>query len=119
MSRPWDAIVWWERRRIPYNLVLLATALFSFLLIVIASNHFIAREVDLGSPLLGAIVYAVGANLCYTLGWITELLFYSDDPIQPERTRKRIFRLGLIFSILVTLSPALILPLIWLRDRIP
>ena len=70
-------------------------------------------DVDFGSPFLTMIFYALAANICYTLGWITELLWAWGDTAQTEKMRPKVFRFGLIFSASVTLLPAIVLSLTW------
>lgn len=67
MRRPWDAIVWWEIRRIPFNLLMLAIGLVSLYIFMLAGSHVLGPDADVGSPVLGAIVYGLAANICYTL----------------------------------------------------
>ncbi len=113
MKRPWDAIAWWEIRRIPFNLLILVVGLVSGFIAAFAGSHVLNSSVDLGSPFLTVIFYALAANLCYTLGWITELLWAWSDTAQTEKIQPKIFRLGLIFSVSLTLLPAIIFTLIW------
>ena len=55
------------------------------------------------------IVYGVLANVCYTSGWIAALVL---SRFNPEKNTNafgvRIFRLGVKFSIFVTLLPAVL-----------
>jgi hypothetical protein len=67
MQRPWDAIVWWELRRIPFNIFVLVTGVLS-----------------------GGIIMLT------------------------EPMRSRIFWIGTVFSVAVTLLPAFLIPLIWI-----
>jgi hypothetical protein len=58
------------------------------------------------SAVLAVIAYGVGANVCYTGGWISEALVRK---IWQERTGafgQIAFVLGLVFSVLITLAPA-------------
>jgi len=107
MKRPWDAITWWEIRRIPFNLAMLLAGFVS--IYVVAST---APGTDMGSPGLTLIFYALAANLCYTLGWITELLWSWGNTERTEATRPKVFRIGLIFSVGITLLPAIISALV-------
>src|SRR6185295_3382546 len=75
-------IEWWEARRIPYNVIVGAMGILSCLLVV-ACEIVIERvqHVPAGpmpDPPLFAVVavvaYGVGANVCYTMGWVVELL---------------------------------------------
>jgi hypothetical protein len=58
------------------------------------------------SAVLAVIAYGVGANVCYTGGWISEALVRK---VWQERTGafgQITFTLGLVFSVLITLAPA-------------
>src|SRR5215471_11619129 len=82
MSRTRDVIVWWEVRRIPYNLALLATGLISVFAMVGIGGRLVPVGEDFVEPFVlffGVIVYAFLANVCYSLGWITELIWKSED----------------------------------------
>ena len=116
MKRPWDAIAWWEKRRLPFNLVVLAAGLVSGLVIELVGGRLVKPGEDVEEPLgmiLGIVAYAVAANLCYSLGWITELLWSGGDTSRTEPLRPKIFRLGLIASIALTLLPGILIPLAW------
>lgn len=94
MKRPWDAIAWWEIRRVPFNLLVLVAGVLSEVILEPFGLVF------------WIIAYAVSANICYSLGWITELLWSWGDTARAEALRPKIFRWGLIFSVAVTLLPA-------------
>jgi len=116
MKRPWDAIAWWEIRRIPYNLVLLILGSASVLVVESVGARVFPPGVDAVEPLsllLGVVIYGVAANLLYTLGWITEILWTSGDTSRTEALRPKIFWLGLIFSSTLTILPAIAIPLLW------
>jgi hypothetical protein len=117
MKRPWDAVAWWEIRRIPFNLLILALGLVSGSILAFAGSRLFGPDANFGNPFFGVILYAVLANLCYTLGWITEILWAWGDTAQTEKLRPKIFRIGLIFSGSLTLLPAILIPLIWASQR--
>jgi hypothetical protein len=126
MRYPWDAIVWWEIRRIPYNIIIFAAGLISVVIIEVIGDWVVKPGEDAVEPLavlFGAIGYCVLANLGYTLGWITELLWASGDTEKTQATRPNVFRAGLVFSIGLTVLPALLIPLAWailgLRNNAP
>ncbi len=105
--------MWWEFRRIPFNLAVLAAGFVSGSAIAFAGGRMLGQEADLGHPFIGIILYGLAANLCYTLGWITELLWAWGDTARTEKIRPKIFRVGLVFSASLTLLPAIAIPLIW------
>ena len=116
MKYSWDVIAWWEVRRIPYNLSILVAGIVTITVIELVGSHFALPGEDVEEPLgivFGIAAYAVAANVCYSLGWITELLWSRGDTTRTVITRPKLFRLGLIFSILLTLAPAVLVPLLW------
>lgn len=55
------------------------------------------------------IVYAVLANVCYTGGWIAELLLSRlNHDSNTNAFGVRVFRMGVTFSVFVTLFPAVL-----------
>ena len=113
-------IRWWELRRILYNLLLSMigiAALWSmerFLNPALPVSDHAAQK--LGLVLLSA-GYVLGANLFYTLGWMTEL---EDRRSVPELARKRAvsnFWKGLLFSCGLTTLPFWFGYVYWLVRR--
>ena len=116
MKGSWDAILWWEKRRIAFNLVVLVAGILSILIVELIGSRLAKAGEDVVEPiaiLMGVIVYAVAANLCYSLGWITELLWSGGNTSRTAELRPKVFRLGMILSIVLTLLPAVVLPLVW------
>jgi hypothetical protein len=116
MNRPWDAVAWWELRRIPFNLVVFLIGVVTILIVEIVGDHFVKPGEDAIEPallLIGVPIYAIAANLFYTLGWISELLWSGGNTERTAPFRRRVFRLGLSFSVFLTLLPAIVLPILW------
>lgn len=112
-ERAWDVIVWWESRRIPYNLIVGATGIASAMVILLTG--FVTEHVGgeaifvAGSPLfeiLAVILYGIAANLCFTGGWILELLSRRLWGTRAEAFGEIAFTWGTLCSVLVTLVPA-------------
>lgn len=116
MKQPWDAIVWWEIRRIPFNLAVLTVGIVSVLLFAVIGSN-VLQEQNIGSPLLEAVFYMLAANLCYTLGWITEILWSWGRTTETAAIRPKVFRLGLALSAALTLLPVIVISLVWLAHR--
>ena len=113
-----DSILWWELRRIPFNGLILLAGLFSFGVIELIGSRLVKPGDDVVEPMAliaGSAAYVIAANLCYTLGWITELLWSRGDSslAEAEAIRPTIYRRGLMFSLVLTLSPAILVPLAW------
>ena len=63
------------------------------------------------APLLtifGVLMYAVLANICYTGGWIGEIVVRKLWPEQTYRFAPLTLSTGLVFSVLLTLTPGTI-----------
>jgi hypothetical protein len=117
VRRPYDAIVWWERRRLRYNGIVLAAAACSFAIVEGIGALLVRPGEDAVEPLaliVGAIGFFVGANACYTLGWLTELVWSSGDTARTEDRRPTIYQRGLIVSVLLAGAPGVLIPLAWL-----
>ncbi len=107
-----ETILWWERRRIPYNLLVGCAGVVSISSGVLTA---LATQSECGIPdpplfaAFGIVLYGIAANAAYTSGWIVELALRHH--IQPGVFAQRAFLTGLVFSMLLTLSPALLIPI--------
>jgi hypothetical protein len=111
----WQAIGWWEARRIPFNLIIGGVGVFTCVvdLIIATAAHFLFNS-DFGIPngffaLVVVLVYGVMANFCFTGGWIAELIVRQTWPQEADRFATLSFSLGLVFSVFLTLTPAVML----------
>ena len=98
-------VLWWERRRLAYNLIVCLAGAIGMIAYLVLDEHY-------GDPCVAdmwwfpVIAGFVGANVCYTAGWMLEALV---------RTRRRpsaslsplLFAAGLAFSLAVVALPAL------------
>ena len=101
-----SVILWWEQRRVPYNLIVGAAGCFTIAVV----TFLFALPGDWNGPplpalLLGAFGYGVLANLCYCLGPLVEILMYRLWGEEAPRAGPVLFRQGLIFSVGLTLFP--------------
>lgn len=111
-----SAVLWWELRRIPYNLALAVAGMISVSAVYGVFGPLAPPGEDPIEPiaLFGLVaLYAVCANLAYTIGWISELLWSGGDSSTTRPRRSTLFRLGLAGSIVLTLLPALVSVLAW------
>jgi hypothetical protein len=110
-----ETIAWWEARRPAYNAAVGAVGL-----VTLATVNLIWALPPNASPLpwqasvFPPLVYAVMANVCYTLGWCTELGMRRWLGEQVEPAGAALFRYGFAFSIGLTLFPAGLSVLVWL-----
>lgn len=88
------AFGWWEKRRWIYNLVVGLTGVI-FLMFIPSFG---------GVELIGIMVYGLLANLCYSLGFLLEVVarYYFKNDTDFSAKRKLLFGAGLVISILIT-----------------
>src|SRR6266536_3014840 len=64
-------IRWWERRRIFYNMVMLAAGSITIILALLLHEIIFT---DLINALPPVLIFALSVNLFYTLGWVVEIV---------------------------------------------
>jgi hypothetical protein len=108
-------IGWWETRRIPYNLIVGSAGILTCIAIaIVAMGNYIFFNSDFGLPdpplfaIFGVILYGILANVCFTGGWVAELIVQRIWPEEANRFATTSFSLGLILSVLLTLTPAIL-----------
>jgi hypothetical protein len=106
-------IFWWEARRVPYNMIVGMVGLVSSAVMVAVAFTCESRggaPIGLPDPpafaLVGVLLYGIIANVCYTGGWITELVVAKLWSVETARFGPIAFTLGTAFSVLLTLIPA-------------
>ena len=106
-------ILWWEARRIPYNVIVGAVGMVSSAVMVTVAftcNSRGGAPIGLPDPpvlaIMGVLMYGIAANICYTGGWITELVVARFWRVDTAPFGPIAFALGTAFSVLVTLIPA-------------
>src|SRR5690349_8912350 len=72
-----DVVVWWERRRLAYNVIVGAVGAICFVVywISVASSGVAQEGDDIVEPMalaILAVAAVIGINICYTLGWIVD-----------------------------------------------
>ena len=97
-----DIIVWWEKRRLWFNISVGIAGMIGL---------FSIRAIHILDILMGVIMYGILANILYTAGWATELLLRvkSNDRYDFGRFRKLIYYIGIVGSVLLTLFLSLIM----------
>ncbi len=98
VSMDWQAVQWWERRRLKYNLFQLGLGAIA----LIIAYTFLG-----GSPemLFLILPYAFFANVAYCLGWFTHLILLR---LFPSRLTKNVLLvlwwMGVAFSAIGTVG---------------
>jgi hypothetical protein len=108
---------WWEGRRLGYNLFMLPAGLTTVGVLGIVLNLPPGAPPG-GTPMepeffTACLIYGVIANVCYSLGAVVEsaahLVFGRELlPVGPA-----LWRMGLTFSLGLTLLPAMVLTFVW------
>ncbi len=103
-------ILWWERRRLAYNVAVGAAGLVSLAAVTVVAS-FIEGTLTI-VPWQPIVVFGALANVCYTLGAGIEVLTLcvwgrSVLPVGPA-----LYRMGLTFSVGLALLPTLIVTLV-------
>jgi len=116
----WQIIRWWEIRRIPFNAILFVVGIAS----ILAMEWFMERAIPVGEDAIepfalaiGVLIYAILANLFYTLGWLVELAMSRTDEVVARVRARRMFLAGLWFSCLLTTLPFWFGFVFWLLHR--
>jgi len=97
-------IIWWELRRILYNIIVLICGILSLLIMMSAASGRVELEPDedFYEPIMIPI-FAVLCNFGYTLGWLTEIF------IKRSLTYgTRMFKVGLYFTLFWVFLPTII-----------
>jgi hypothetical protein len=104
----------WESRRLFFNAVVGCTGVITCVLMVVCAfvaDSTVGEPIGMpDGPLLGVfgiLFYAILANVFYTAGWICELLLGAATTAKKSAAfGLKAFRVGIAFSIFVTLCPA-------------
>lgn len=115
----WSIIGWWESRRLPYNLFVGAAGLVSValsLITALVTERVTGEAVGLPDPpifaIFGVVAYAVVANVCYTGGWVAELLSRCVWGDRAEAFGEIAFTLGTVASVFLSLIPGILIALV-------
>jgi hypothetical protein len=104
---------WWERRRLHYNVIVGTTGLFSLGLVeLLRALPPAAPQLPPVLPVI--VVYGTLANMCYCAGPMVEFALEKLWPRKLLPVGPSLFRMGLTFSVGLTLFPALLMGLHWI-----
>jgi hypothetical protein len=108
-----EIIKWWELRRIPFNIAVGVTGIFTcaviFAVAAVASKTLGEPLGIPDPPILGVfaiIGYGIAANFCFTCGWLVEIAVKRIWQDKVGAFGEISFSLGLVFSVVLTLVPA-------------
>jgi hypothetical protein len=104
-----------EARRLRFNLYVGVVGAVTWLLVLIAGSAAVKPGVDFEEPIamfIGPLAYGFLASICYTLGWIVDTASYSGMP------RMRVYKAGVILSVILTLLTGVWAAAAWLMTII-
>jgi len=106
---PLSIIIWWEVRRIPYNILIgiygfLSLLLFYFL---IQSSGKLEPGEDAVEP-MAIFVAPIVINLAYTAGWVVELILRHVFSVKSRIVGPRLLKIGVVFSLVVVSLPSIV-----------
>jgi len=95
-------IIWWELRRILYNIIVLIAGILSIVIMVTAASGRVHLEPgeDFYEPIMIPI-FAFLCNIGYTLGWLTEVFIKRSLTYGPK-----MFRRGLYLTLFLIFLPS-------------
>lgn len=100
-------LLWWEGRRLAFNLWVGSAGLVS-LLVVSTVAAVVDGTLVLPHLLLPAAAFGVAANACYLLGPAAEILVHALWGRRVLPTGPTLYRMGLTFSVGLALLPTLV-----------
>jgi hypothetical protein len=109
----WSVVRWWEARRPVFNLCVGAAGVVStatFMLLGSLPPHPFHMPV----PWPVIVAYGVLANVCYSLGPVTDLILRWRLGERAPAIAPVLFRYGFVFSVGLTLLPIAVGGLAWL-----
>lgn len=109
----WSILRWWESRRLLFNLCVGGAGLLS-LGIVALLELLPPHHGGFSPPWAVVLVYGVLANLCYTLGPVSDLVLRRVLGDRAPAVGPVLFRYGFVFSLGLTLLPIPLAALGWL-----
>jgi hypothetical protein len=111
-----DAIGWWETRRVPFNLIVGSAGVLTCIVVsVVALGDYYLFDGEFAFPdpplfaLMGIVLYGILANVCFSVGWLAELIVRKIWPDEADRFSTLSLSRGLIFSVLLTLTPGIVI----------
>jgi hypothetical protein len=116
----WQIICWWEIRRLFYNAILFVIGFASLLAMEWFFDRFLPPEQEGIEPMalvFVVVVYVIAVNICYTSGWITELVLRRRNPDDSRAHAEKLFAAGMWLSCLLTTTPFWFGFISWLLHR--
>ena len=102
----WSVVLWWEKRRLVYNglLVLAGIPLLCLFYLFVELSGAVPPGEDAVEPMV-LFVAPLLANVLYTAGWLVEVPVRVLLPGASRRLGPRLLKLGIGFSLVVIALP--------------
>ncbi|MBI4555964.1 MAG: hypothetical protein HY706_00145 [Candidatus Hydrogenedentes bacterium] len=105
-----NIVLWWELRRIPYNLIVGFLGFAGFVLHGFLKGQlgivYPAGDIDAEmAPMVILFAAPFFINIAYTAGWIVEIFLTIVLRLPLRNAGPRLFKFGLAFSLFVVLAP--------------
>jgi len=110
-------IAWWEKRRIVYNLAMIVPGVVGLIFVLIVIPLNLTQEAAIDDdfvPLLAVFLGGIAANICYTGGWLAEIIARRLWQHKAEHFGPIAWSLGMGFSIALCFLPGLLHIAIWI-----
>jgi hypothetical protein len=114
----WKIILWWEIRRIPYNIIVGVAGFVGMAFYLFAIDRCYGPEVDVDFFLI-IWLGGLGANFAYTFGWLFDLLFLAIPGSRGYYRSHTAFKYGLLLSVLVVSFQIVMGVLVWVTWLLP
>jgi hypothetical protein len=104
-----NIIIWWEIRRILYNIIMLVVGIPAMILLLIVMEKYNPSALEPPDdfvPLLSIIATGILANIFYTFGWVSEILKTLLIKDRWPNYGPNVWLCGLCFSIFICIVPS-------------
>ena len=100
-------ILWWEKRRIIYNLIVGFTGFISLLLFFFfIDKSGVIKPGEKAIEPLALLISPILINIGYTLGWVVEVILKIYQRNKFQRVSYGLMKAGLLFSLVVVIFPS-------------
>jgi hypothetical protein len=113
-ATPREVIGWWERRRLYYNLIIIAWAAILICVLIAVGKERISWSAIASILVVYLLLFQLPANIFYTGGWIVDLIVKKALRLPSARFGPFALGLGIAASLLFYLGIA---AYFWVAER--